>query len=154
MARLEEDVVDEKEVAGFYERTTATFSLGVTSILALGVDNLLRWTQSANVSGYAIADGFLYFSNSDKPSSDAMYAQLETQLDKETVDIIRSLGRDRSSIATFEFKNLAAGRQEVMFAVPNLSIPPKFRWTACTAPECATSSKHAVERGKVTVFCT
>ena len=147
VAQLEEDVVDENEVAGFYDRTTATFSLGVASILALGVDNLLRWTQSPNVSGYAIADGFLYFSNPDKPSSDALYAQLETQLDKETVDIIRSLGRDRSSIATYKFKNLAAGRQEVMFAVPNLSNSPKFPWTTCTAPECATSSEHAVERG-------
>ncbi len=149
VSEIEKNVVDEKEVAGFYERTTASFSLRVASILALGVRRLLRWSQSANVSGYAITDGFLYFPDPTDPDSAVLYAQLEAQLGKETVDLIRSLAKDRSSLATYEFKNLAAGREEVMLAVPNLSNLPKFQWTDCTAPDCATLSKHDVECGRV-----
>jgi hypothetical protein len=93
VSEIEKNVVDEKEVAGFYERTTASFSLRVASILALGVRRLLRWSQSANVSGYAIADGFLYFPDPTDPDSAILYAQLEAQLGKETVDLIRSLAR-------------------------------------------------------------
>src|SRR5258708_11312819 len=59
VSEIEKNVVDEKEVAGFYERTTASFCVRVASILALGVRSLLRWSQSSNVSGFAIADGFL-----------------------------------------------------------------------------------------------
>jgi len=145
---IEKNVVDEKEVAGFYERTTATFSLRLASFLALRVRHLLRWSQLANVSGYAMADGFLYFPDPTDPDSAALYAELEAHLGKETVDLILSLARNRSSLATFEFKNLAASRKEVMLAVPKLSNLPKFQWTDCTAPDCATSSKRAIERRK------
>jgi hypothetical protein len=144
---IETRVVDEKEVACFYERTTATFCLGLASTLALGVPKMLRWNQSGNLSGYAIADGFLYFS---EPTDLAdLYAQLEVRMGKETVKQIRLMAEKRSSLATFEFKNLASGREEVMLAVPNLSNLPIFEWTDCKAPGCATLTKHELQRKKV-----
>lgn len=45
-----------------HERTTSTFCAPVASTLALRLsdwDSLLVWTRSANVSGYATADGLL-----------------------------------------------------------------------------------------------
>lgn len=144
---IDTKVVDEKEVACFYERTTATFCLGLASSLALGVPSLLRWNQSANVSGYAIADGFLYFAEPNDLA--ARYAQLEVVMDKETVKQILLMAEKRSSLATYEFKNLAAGREEVMHAVPNLSNFPMFEWTDCKAPDCAKLIKHQAERAKV-----
>jgi hypothetical protein len=58
---IDRDMTDEKAVASFYNKTTATFCAPVASTFALRLldwDGLLVWTQSANVSGYAIADGF------------------------------------------------------------------------------------------------
>lgn len=49
-------------------------------------------------------------------------------------------------VTTHEFKNLAAGRLEVMFAVPNHS---KFEWAGCTVPECTTSVKHKLKCTRV-----
>jgi hypothetical protein len=54
---------DEKAVASFYDKTTATFCVPVASSFAFGIPCLLEYTQSANFSGYAIADGFLTFIN-------------------------------------------------------------------------------------------
>ncbi len=45
VSEMEKNVVDEKEVASFYKRTTASFSLRVlASILAFGVRRLLRFS--------------------------------------------------------------------------------------------------------------
>ena len=144
---IETKVLDEKEVACFYERTTATFCLGLASSLALGVPSLLRWNQSANVSGYAIADGFVYFA--EPTDLVDLYAQLEIGMGNETVKQIRLMAEKRSSLATYEFKNLASGREEVMLAVPNLSNLPIFEWTNCKAPDCAILTKHEGQRMKV-----
>ena len=123
----------------------------MASILALGVSRLLRWSQSSNVSGYAIADGFLYFADPTNTDSAVLYAQLEVKLGKETVDLIRSLGKDRSSLDTYKFKNLAAGREEVMLTIPNLSNLPNFQWIHCTDLDCPTlpKPKHDVECRRV-----
>jgi hypothetical protein len=99
------------------------------------------------VSGHAIADGFLYF---PKPNGSAeRYAQLEVGMDKETVKLIRLMAEEHSSLATYAFKNLASGREEVMHAVPNLSSMPVFEWTNCKAPDCAMLTMHEAERTKV-----
>ena len=147
LTNIEASVVDEKEVVGFYERTTATFCLPVASTLALGFPGLLRWTQSSNVSGYAIADGFLYFP--DPKLSAGIYAQLEQKMGKETVKYIRSLAETRSSLCTEEFNNLAAGGLEVMLSISKLSKLPKFKWTSCNAPDCAALVKHQEQHIKV-----
>ena len=147
LTNIEASVVDEKEVASFYERTTATFCLPVASSLALGFPGLLRWSQSSNVTGYAIADGFLYFPDPNR--SAAMYAQLEQNIGEETVKLIQLLGENRSSLAIDKFKKLAAGGPEVMLSIPKLSKLPKFKWTSCDAPNCATMVSHEAERSKV-----
>jgi hypothetical protein len=119
---IETRVVDEKEVACFYERTTPTFCLGLASTLALGVPKMLRWNQSGIVSGYAITDGFLYFS---EPTDLAdMYARLEIGMGKETVRQIQLMAEKRSFLATFEFKNLASVREELCLQSPTSRICP------------------------------
>jgi hypothetical protein len=105
------------------------------------------WTQSANVSGYAITDGFLKFAGptalADKD------AQLEEAMDKETLKLFRLLAERWSSLVTHKFKNLAADGPEVMLAIPNFSHSPRFDWTSCSIPECASMTKHERERHKV-----
>ena len=56
-------MADEKDMAGFYEHTTAMFCLPVASTLALLNPFLLMWwSQSSSVTtGYAITNGFLHF---------------------------------------------------------------------------------------------
>src|SRR5260221_2195479 len=135
-------MTDEKAVASFYEKTTAILCIQAASVLALGVPFLLNWTQSANVTGYAMADGFLHFV--DTISSSDIYAELD--LIGEETKHIRTLADRDSSLATFEFKNLVAGVPEVMLAIPKLATLPKFDWTTCTTPDCATKSTHESER--------
>jgi hypothetical protein len=146
-----QDVADEKAVASFYERTTATFCAPVASTLALRVSNwasLLVWTQSANVSGYAtIADGFLTFAG---PTSLAQReAELKQAMDEETFRLFRLLLARRASLMTSEFKNMAVGGPEVMLAIPNLSNLPSFDWTSCNAPKCTSTPNHKKELDKV-----
>ena len=144
-------MTDEKAVASFYERTTATFCAPVASTLALRLsdwDSLLVWTQSVNVSGYAIADGFL------KVTDERTLAEKETQL-KETMGeemfrLLQTFSTDIRSLMTSEFKNMAAGGPEVMLEIPNLSDLPSFDWTGCESPDCASNTYHAKERKKVT----
>ena len=89
-------MVDAKDVACFYERTTATFCIGLASSLALGVPNSLRWTQSANVSGYTIADGFLYFR--DPTDVADLYAKLG--MEEEVMKQIQLMAEKRSSLTS------------------------------------------------------
>ena len=145
-SRLDSTVVDEKEVASYYDKTTASSCISVASILAFGVPDLLRWSQSATASGYAITDGVLHFAD---PTLSAMYATLEKTMGKERVDLIRSLAKRRSALTTQEFKNLVAGGRNVMLAIPRLSTLPKFDWTNCDVPDCATMTNHERERRRV-----
>jgi len=138
-------MADEKAVANFYEKTTAILCLQVASVLALRFPFLLNWTQPANVSGYAIAEGFLRFV--DAKSSSDIYAELEL-IGKETKHI-RALANRASPLVTFEFKNLAAGGHEVMLSIPKLSTLPTFDWATCNTSECATNSTHERERNRV-----
>ncbi|KAF8351949.1 hypothetical protein F5887DRAFT_1170315 [Amanita rubescens] len=144
------DMADEKAVASFYERTTATFCAPVASTLALRVsdwDSLLVWTQSANVSGYAIADGFLTFAG---PTSLAeREAELRKVMDEETFRLFGLLSTRRTSLVTNGFKHMAAGGPEILLAIPNLSNSPSFDWTSCNAPECASMTNYKKERDKV-----
>jgi hypothetical protein len=144
---LDKDMADEKAVASFYDKTTPTFCAPVASILALRIPGLLMWTQQANVSGYAIANGVLKFAGptalADKD------AQLEEALDKETLKLFRLLAERRSSLVTHQFKNLAAGGPEVMLSIHNLSNSPRFDWITCDTPECASMKNHEKERRKV-----
>ena len=120
MQNLDRDMADEKAVTTFYERTTATFCATVASTLALRIPGLLMWSQSANVSDYAIADGFLKFAG---PTALAdKHALLEEAMDKETLKLFRLMAERRSSLVTHVFKNLAAGGPEVMLAIPNLVV--------------------------------
>ena len=147
---IDRDMTDEKAVASFYDKTTSTFCAPVASTLALRLsdwDSLLVWTQSANVSGYAIADGFLKVAS---PTSLAdKEAQLKEAMDKETLRLFRLLSTRRTSLVTNVFKNLAAGGPEVTLAIPNLSNSPRFDWTSCDVLECASMTNHEREREKV-----
>ena len=105
------------------------------------------WTHSANVYGYAIADGFLKVAN-QKVLAD-MEAQLKMVMDEETLGLLRSLSASRASLVTNEFKNMAADGREVMLAILNLSNSPSFDWTSCNAPECASATNHEREHKKV-----
>ena len=106
---MSEIVVDKKEMASFYERE----QLRITA--SCGLDSLSWSSPSAPVvsvgqfSGYAIADGFHYFPDPTDSDSAVLYAQLEAQLGKETVDSIQSLAKDLSSLAACGLKNLDAG---------------------------------------------
>jgi hypothetical protein len=144
---IDENMADEKAVASFYDKTTASFCAPVASTLALGVPGLLMWTQSANVTGYAIADGFLKFAG--PKALKKRIEELRKTLDEETFKIFLWLAEHHSSLMTYEIKNLAAGGPEVMYAIPNLSNSPTFPWTICTSPDCASNTKHAKERQKV-----
>ncbi|KAF8346672.1 hypothetical protein F5887DRAFT_882970 [Amanita rubescens] len=144
------DMADEKAVASFYDKTTATFCAPVASTLALRLSDwntLLVWTQSANVSGYAIADGFL------KVASPTNLAKKETQLKEamgeETLRLLQLLSTRRASLVTNEFKDMAAGGLEVMLAIPNLSNSQSFDWTGCEFPDCASMIHHVKEREKL-----
>ncbi|KAM6503753.1 hypothetical protein JOM56_000696 [Amanita muscaria] len=144
------DKTDEKAVASFYDKTTALFCAPIASTLALRLsdwDTLLMWTQSANVCGYAIAEGFLQVAG---PTDLAhKEAQLKEVMDEETLRLFRSLSTRLASLVTNEFKNMAAGGPEVMLAIPNLSNSPSFHWTSCDAPECASATIHERERKNV-----
>jgi hypothetical protein len=144
---VSQNVADEQAVAGYYGHTTAIFCAPVASTLALGVPGVLMWTQSANVTGYAIADGFLQFA--DPKSLEKHIGELTEILDEETLKIFSWLAEHSSSLMTYEIKNLAAGGPEVMHAIPNLSHSPKFPWTTCTSPHCRSDTKHEKERKKV-----
>ena len=106
---------------------------------------LLRWSQSGNLSGYAITDGFLYFP--DPTDLADVYAQLEVGIGHEAAKCILLLAENRSSLATFEF--LAADSPEVILAIPNCSNLPRFEWTNCNAPDSAALTKHEKQRKKV-----
>jgi hypothetical protein len=150
VGNIDRDMADEKAVSSFYDKTTATFCVPVASTLALRLphwNSLLVWTQSANVSGYAIADGFLKVAGPTNLADKD--AQLEKAMDKETLRLFRSLSTRRASLVTNEFKDLGAGGPEVMLAIPNLSNSPIFDWTSCDVPECATMTNHGREREKV-----
>ncbi|KIL60282.1 hypothetical protein M378DRAFT_14258 [Amanita muscaria Koide BX008] len=144
------DKTDEKAVASFYDKTTALFCAPIASTLALRLsdwDTLLMWTQSANVYGYAIAEGFLQVAGpTDLADKEA---QLKEIMDEETLRLFRSLSTRLASLVTNEFKNMAAGGPEVMLAIPNLSNSPSFDWTSCDAPECASATNHERERKNV-----
>jgi len=70
-----------------------------------------------------------------------VYAQLEVGIGHEAAKCILLLAENRSSLATFEFKNLATG-PEVIPAIPNFSNLPGFEWTNCNAPDSAALTKH------------
>jgi hypothetical protein len=141
VVKLDVAMQDEKAVASFYDKTTATFCAPVASTLALHprtLDwlNLVVWTQSGN-SAYAIADGFLRIVSSVQSSDKhrAIRAMLENAITDETRVIYRSLRGHFPSLATLEMKNLAAGRYEVIRAIPNLENVP-FDWPMCEVPNC------------------
>ena len=143
-------IADVQAVASFYDKTTASFCAPIASTLALRLpdwDTLLMWTQSANVSGYAIADGFLTVAHPTKLAEKE--AELRQSMGEETLRLLRLLSTRRASLVTREFKNMAAGGPEVMLAIPNLSNSPRFDWTNCNAPECASMTNHVKERQKV-----
>jgi hypothetical protein len=150
VGNIDRDMADEEAVASFYDKTTATFCAPVASTLALRLsywNSLLVWTQSPNVSGYAIANGFLKVAGPTTFANKG--AQLEEATDKETLRLFRLLSMRRASLVTNEFKNLAAGGPEVMLAIPNLSNSSSFDWTSCDVPECASMTNHEREREKV-----
>ena len=143
-------MTDEKAVASFYDKTTAWFCATIASTLAFRLsvwDSLLTWTQSADVYGPAIADGFLHVAHPEILAN--REAQLMKVMDEETLGLLRSLSASLASLVTTEFKNMAAGGPEVMLAIPNLSNSPSFDWTSCNAPACASAKNHERERKKV-----
>ena len=137
-------MADEKDVAGFYERTTATFCVTVASTLALRNPLLLTWTQSKNTISFAIADGFLRFTNIPELAEKSV--QLEEIMDEETLKLFRSLAGRKASHLTHEFKNMAAGGPETMHSIAKLSNESKFNWTECDNQDCARLSNHEIQR--------
>jgi len=72
----------------------------------LRIPGLLMWSQSANVSDYAIATVFLKFAG---PTALAdKHALLEKAMDKETLKLLQLMAERRSSLVTHIFKNLAS----------------------------------------------
>jgi hypothetical protein len=142
---------DESAVASFYDKTTALFCAPIASTLALRLSEwatVLMWTQSANVSGYAIADGFLHFAH---PIDLANREALLKEVDEETFGLLQSLSTRYASLVTSEFKNMSTDGPEVMLAIPNLSDSPSFDWTSCNAPECALARNHETRRERKNV---
>jgi hypothetical protein len=139
---LEWQMADEKAVASFYNKTTVIFCASVASTLALRTPDwtsLLRWTWSANISGYAIADGFLTFAS---PEDLALKdVQLEEVIDEETLEIFRSLAERDSPLAIWEINNMDSGGGELLLTIPGLSNA-EFNWTSATSPQCASMTNY------------
>jgi hypothetical protein len=132
---------DEKAVVEAYNNTVPTFCNPVASTLALHPkasasewSSLLKWTTSVHPSGYAIADGQLRI----RYSKDA--ASLLNSMDSDTRTIVEKMKNDRSSLATWEFKSLTTGIDDVMKAVGTLG---EFSWTGCDPRKCS-KKKHRI----------
>jgi hypothetical protein len=145
-------ITDEKGVANFYDKTTATFCTPLASTLALHPKtsmsdwtSLLLWTQSVSNSGYAIIDGELriFPTASNKVAERKMIMEA---MESETRRIFEEIRDSRSPFATWEIKSPFTGPLEAMLAVPNLGI---FSWTYCTHPSCSTDQKHINEFRKI-----
>ena len=121
---------DEKAVTEIYGKTTAAFCVPLASTLALHPKaskdtwkNLLLWTQSVSSSGYAIMDGELQIIKKDN------FDKIVETMDPETRGIFKEMMRSSTSLATWEFKSLATGSDDVMKAVHGFD---DFPWTSCS----------------------
>jgi hypothetical protein len=136
-------MMDEREVANFYGKTTAKYCARVASTLALHPTNwrgnLLYWTQSGPNPDYAISDGYLFFKNKgDGPGKEEREANIET-MDPEIRQIYEEMGMSRSPLATWEIKSLTSGTHGVMNAIRNLG---EFSWAFCDYPDCLKNNQH------------
>jgi hypothetical protein len=109
MRRVEKTITDEKGVANFYDKTTATFCASLASKLALhpkisAADwtSLLIWTQSVNSSGYAIMDGELRIFQTASDDEVAEHEQIVETMESETRRIFEEIRDSRSPFATWE----------------------------------------------------
>jgi hypothetical protein len=148
LAQIPHKVVDEKSVAIYYDKTAGRWCPRVASTLAFPSTrwtSVIMWSQSGNYSGYAIADGMLQFIGDDMLS---VQEALST-MDKETLRLYHALCKQFPNLATWEFKSPAAGPEDTMLAIPDLSNKGLFAWTMCTEPNCGSDPRHIKEREKV-----
>ena len=138
---------DEKAVAEIYGKTTAAFCVSLASTIALHPKaskdtwkNLLLWTQSLRSSAYAIMDGELRII----PGGGHFDEIVET-MDPETRDIVKEMGSSSTSLATWEFKSLATGSEDVMKAVHSFH---DFDWTSCSEEQCDLLQPHQNQTNK------
>ena len=148
--RVEKTVTDEKGVAKFYDKTTATFCTPLASTLALHPNtsiadwtSLLVWTQSVSTSGYAIIDGELRVFQTASDDEVSEHEMIVETMESGTRCIFEEIRDSRSPFATWE---IFAGPLEVLLAIPNLG---DFSWASCTHPNCSTGQKHINEHRKV-----
>ena len=141
-------MTDEKAVASFYEKTTASFCVPVASTLALRTSNwfsLLLWTQYNNACNKAIADGFLRVTNVGALALQETH--LKAVLGEDKFKLVQDLSESQESIMTYKFKSLAAGGVDVMEEILKLSKSPTFEWTGCD--NCGSKMKNRTQRNKI-----
>jgi hypothetical protein len=151
MRNTSTSMVDEEGVINFYVDTTAKFCAPVASMLGL---QHRRWRSSLickrqpQQRAFAIADAFLKIN--PKIHDDGFLSsplQPEVQSGLEAIAEANIL-----HLAVWEFKNLLAGRLNVMRAIGSLGGP--FKWLVCTQEDgensCKTPTKH-LRHGKRTI---
>ncbi|KIM77402.1 hypothetical protein PILCRDRAFT_12041 [Piloderma croceum F 1598] len=119
LRNVDKTVTDEKGVANFYDKITATFCTPLASTLALH--------SKASISDWS---SLLVWTHGNHGDRDTSY-------------VIRD---SSSPFATWEIKSLFASPLEVMLAVPKLG---NFFWTLCTYPKFSTDPKHVKELRKI-----
>lgn len=151
LKRVEKTITDEKGVANFYDKTTATFCTPLAPTLALHPKiltadwtGLLAWTQSASSSGYAIMDGELRIFRTANDDEVTEREKIVEAMDGETRRAFEAIRDSGLPFATWEMKSPFAGPEEVMLAIPKLRV---FSWTSCNYPDCSTD--HIGERQKI-----
>ena len=131
---------DEKAVAAFYDKTTATYCSRVASTLALHPSSpqwrsLLSWTQSGFSLGYAAMGGQLCFIEEGDGQIKRERATIVDSMDSETRAVFEDFRKSDLPLATWEIKSIPS---EVMSAFLNLG---EFSWTQCDAPNFKTDRK-------------
>jgi len=144
------DVRREIGVVGFYLGNTAKFCTPMASTLALYPNapkskwrSLLRWSQSVRSSDYAVPDGELQF-RQYKPNHD----YLLNAMDSDTRKVVEQMRNDATPMATWEFKSLTTGSDDVMKAVLKLH---NFKWVYCDPKACSERQKWTITAGGIAV---
>jgi hypothetical protein len=149
--QMSKSMKDEKDIANYYDKTTANYCSRVASTLAFRqsrwMGTLLNWTQSPRKADYAIPDGQLCLMNVEKDDPDEQVREDSMKtLDPNTREILDKMREDMSTLATWEFKSLTVGHVDVMTAVSNLGT---FPWTYCKAPDYLKNKEYVEARKKV-----
>jgi hypothetical protein len=138
---------DEDGVANFYLNTTAKFCAPVASMLGLQHPqwkSSLIWDRQTHQKASAIADGFLKVN-----TKVATVGFLRSPLKLEVMNDLQAIAQAKFlNLAVWEFKNLLAGKIEVMEAIGSRN--GSFDWQACTKADDLCRKKKHLQRGRLT----